>query len=94
MDKGTSIIKDFSDSKVAQTIAIQLWPTMLFLVVMSIVSLVGAKWWTSDLDNQLHLAISFWAWFIAMLIITGFGVYVFFLDARIQLQKHNTKKAS
>jgi len=73
--------------KVVETVAKQLWPTMLFLVVMSIISLVGSRWWGANLESQIHMVLSYWLWFVSMMVITGFGVYVFQLDARIQLHK-------
>ena len=72
-----------ADSKVATTVAKQLWSTMLFLVVMSLISLFGTKWLSSSID-PISMIISYWMWFIAMIIITGFGLYAFVLDARIQ----------
>lgn len=82
MDSQT--ITALANSEVASTVAKKLWPTMLFLVVMSIIALLGAKWWSSSLD-PISITISYWMWFIAMMTITAYGLYVFVLDARIQI---------
>jgi uncharacterized Tic20 family protein len=81
------IANSVSNSKVATTIAKQLWPSMLFLVIMSLITLCGSKWLLTGIEEPLIIIIAFWIWFVAMLIITGFGVYVFILDARIQFAK-------
>lgn len=81
---GPQNLTALANSEVATTVAKKLWPTMLFLVVMSIIALLGAKWWSSSLD-KISITISYWMWFIAMMTITGYGLYVFVLDARIQI---------
>lgn len=78
------------NSKAATTIAKRLWPTMLFLVVMSLISLFGAQWWTSKLD-KINMTIAFWFWFVSITAMVGFGIYAFFLDARIQFAQETSK---
>lgn len=81
-----SAVRAIANSQVGTTVAKQLWPTMLFLVCMSLISLFGGKWWSSSLD-PVSITLSYWLWFAAMLIITAYGVFVFFLDARINLTR-------
>ncbi|SEU04012.1 hypothetical protein SAMN05421676_11578 [Salinibacillus kushneri] len=89
MEAEPNTVKSLSNSQLGVTVAKQLWPSMLFLVVMSVIALFGIHFVSANIENQLHLVFSFWLWFIAMLTITGFGVYVFVLDARIHLQSHS-----
>ncbi|SEB15637.1 hypothetical protein SAMN05421743_12126 [Thalassobacillus cyri] len=76
------------NSKTTETIAKQLWPSMLFVVVMSLISLIGARYfWVPVLDNQNMINISYIIWFVSMMVIVGLGCYVILLDARIQFFK-------
>ncbi|WP_058307856.1 hypothetical protein [Gracilibacillus massiliensis] len=77
-----------ANSKVAETIAKQLWLSMLFLVVMSLIVLFGAKWWSSSLESQFLVYSSYLLWFIAMMVITGFKVFILFIDAKMQFESN------
>jgi len=76
-----------ASSPTVTTIAKQLWPTMLFLVVMSLITLFGSYWWTSSIGDKTSAIIAFWMWFISNTVVTGYGVYAFITDTRIQAAK-------
>lgn len=78
-----------ANSKVLESAVKHLWPSMLFLVCMSLISLFGGKWWLSSLDSQNSQLIAFWLWFCSVLIVTGFATMIFVQDARIQFAKSN-----
>lgn len=83
-----SLVKAASPS--VNTIAKQLWPTMLFLVVMSLITLFGSYWWTSSLGDKTSAIIAFWLWFVSNTVVTGYGVHAFITDTRIHAAKHGT----
>lgn len=80
----TEIIRQASKSKVLETVVKQLRSPMLFLVVMSLIILFGAHWWTSSLD-VISRTISFWLWFAVTTGITIYGIYILIVDARIRI---------
>lgn len=81
------VARTISNSKLGLAIAKQLWPTMLFLVVMSAIVGLGSYWWTTSIGEPISRLISFWIWYIATLVITAYGIYAFFIDIRIQSAK-------
>lgn len=76
------------NSQVANTVAKKLWPSMLFIVVMSIIACTGLTLFKDTLSTT-SFTFAFFTWFIAMIIITGFATYIFVLDARVQLYGTN-----
>lgn len=85
-------LSDIANSEAASTLVKKLWPTMLFIIIMSLITLFGGHYWSKDLDI-ISITISYWLWFIAVITITGFASYAFILDTGIQLkgaqQKNN-----
>lgn len=76
------------NSPVANTVAKKLWPTMLFIVVMSIIACTGMII-VKDSLSQTSFTVAFFLWFGAMIIVTAFALYIFVLDARVQLYGSN-----
>ncbi|OPA18220.1 hypothetical protein [Bacillus cereus] len=72
------------DPKTQQIIAQRLWPTMLFLVVMSLSTGLAGYWWTASFKNQIHSIIAFYVWFFACLIVLLYGCIAFYKDAKLQ----------
>lgn len=86
------LVKSALESPTINTVAKQLWPTMLFLVVMSLISLFGAHWWTNG--SPTNSLIAFWFWFVSNTVVTGFGIHALFLDARIHAAAKREKKGA
>lgn len=76
--------------KLGSEIAKALWPTMLFIVVMSLLILWGAHWWTSSL-SKVNSTISFWIWFLCSIGAMIYGVWAFIKDTSIRLERTKVK---
>jgi hypothetical protein len=74
-----------STGQALDSFAKQLWPTMLFITVMSGISLLGGIFWASKLEPMWIANASYILWFLGLLIITGFALHAFIIDYRIQL---------
>jgi hypothetical protein len=72
------------DPNNVKVIVQRLWPTMLFLVVMTVVTNWLAQSWVSNFENEIHSIISFYFWFFSCLVVTIYGVIAFYKDAKIQ----------
>lgn len=91
------IVKNLADSKAATTIAKQLWPTMLFLVVMSILTFFGSWLWTKEIGNPIVVVIGYLVWLLTNTVVSAFGIHGLFMDIRIYsagLKEGNTKTIS
>ena len=77
------------DPETKKQIVQRLWPTMLFLVVMSITTGSFAYFWTSSFKNQIHSIIGFYAWFAACILALIYGCLMFYKDGEIQTAKSN-----
>lgn len=83
------------DSGVINTVAKSLWPTMLFVSVMSILVMWGLKnVWLPVLESQTTITISFFLWFSANLFILIVGVYLIILDARTYIRNVSLNKSA
>lgn len=80
------ITEDVLNSPTTQTIAKRLWPTMLFIVVMSVISSIGLYVFKGNL-SQNSITFAFFSWYIAMILITCFGAYLLLLDARVKFHR-------
>jgi len=69
------------NSPTAQIIAKRLWPSMLFLVVTSIVMMVGM--YIFNREDPASRQLAFWIWFVVQIVINAFGLYAFLADIRI-----------
>ncbi|MFF2179442.1 hypothetical protein ACFVT8_23765 [Lysinibacillus sp. NPDC058147] len=74
--------------KVVTTVAKQLWPSMLFIVVMTLIAITSLYMFRDILEPD-SIKFAFNAWFATMIIITGYATYVFVIDARVQFNKTN-----
>lgn len=83
------LTEEVMNSPTTQTIAKRLWPTMLFIVVMSIISSSGLYIFKGVL-NQTSITFAFLSWYAAMLGITVFGAYLLLLDARVKFHTPQT----
>jgi hypothetical protein len=67
-----------------------LWSTMIFILVMTVVTGTGGYLWTAQLHSRLSGLISYWIWFVCTTVVTGFAVWAFVMDARIKMaQPHH-----
>lgn len=68
-------------SEATATLAKRLWPTMLFLIVMSVITAVAA--FVFNKNNETSKLIAFWFWFVGQFVVTGFGIHAFLTDTKI-----------
>lgn len=69
------------NSETTKLLVTRLWPTMLFLICMSVITMAAV--WLFNERYSLSMTIGFWAWFLVQAVVTGFGLYALFMDARI-----------
>jgi drug/metabolite transporter (DMT)-like permease len=69
------------NSETTKIVAQRLWPSMLFLIAMALISIFALAFFTES--NTLSRSIGFWIWFSFMMGITVVGCIVFMMDARI-----------
>lgn len=70
-------------SKPATVVAQRLWPTMLFLVVMTLIALFGGRWWTNSIGIPWIGEVSYFIWFAGVIVVLLYGVWAFSVDIRI-----------
>lgn len=71
-----------------------LWSTMVFILVMTVVTFTGGYIWTAELHSRLSGLISYWIWFVCTTIVTGFAVWAFVMDARIKMAHRQHRKST
>lgn len=81
------------DRKAQQIIVQRLWPTMLFLVIMTIVSGCMGYWWTGRFTNEIHGIVGFYIWLLACILILIYGCVALYKDTQIQTAKPKKEKA-
>jgi hypothetical protein len=76
-----SAAANIGNSDTTKIIFKRLWPTMIFLVVMSLIT-CGAIY-LFNRNNEVSKLVAFWIWFIVQIVVTSFGLKAFMADARI-----------
>lgn len=69
------------NSDTTKIVAKRLWPSMLFLVVMSIISACAIAFFNER--GSLSWTISYWIWFVIFCGVIVVGSIVLMMDARI-----------
>ncbi|MFF2016200.1 hypothetical protein [Paenibacillus sp. NPDC058177] len=70
-----------ANSPTTETIAKRLWPSMLFVIIMTIIAIGMLAWFTKE--GTSSRSIGFWLLFLLDLALTALGAYVMIMDARI-----------
>jgi uncharacterized membrane protein len=78
-------IKDLLDSDTSKIVAKRLWPSMLFLIVMSVISATSIAFFNER--GSVSWYISYWIFFLLLCCLTVIGALVFMMDARIMNAK-------
>ncbi|MDA1797570.1 hypothetical protein [Bacillus cereus group sp. BY8-1LC] len=82
------------NAKTQREIVKRLFPSMLFLIIMTIVSGYMGRSWSKDFTNEVHGIVAFYGWFIGCLIMCFFGCFSLYKDSQINEKKPKGKKRS
>lgn len=69
------------DSETSKILVSRLWPTMLFLIVMSFITMAGIRIFNEKYSVSMY--IGFWVWLLTQTVVTAFGLHGLFTDVRI-----------
>ncbi|MCI4126965.1 hypothetical protein [Bacillus haynesii] len=86
MNPETEAVNAISKNKTFLIVVEKLTSPMAFSVLMSFITLLGAKWWASSLDT-ISYTIAFWIWFLVVILVNFIGLYLLINDAKIAYKK-------
>ncbi|SLK13776.1 MULTISPECIES: hypothetical protein [unclassified Paenibacillus] len=78
------------NAEATKILVTRLRPAMLFLIVMTIITLSAL--WIFNEKYSLSMYLGFWTWFIVQLVVISFGLYALLADVRVQMAADRVKQ--